>query len=648
MSFKIKAGLQVDSTLVIDSTGNWLGNTLPISKGGTGSATPLAARSSLGLAIGIDVQAYDIELAALASLTSSADRLPYFTGSGTASTTLLTTYSRTLLESIDAAAARTTLGLVIGTDIQAYSDNLAALASVTSAADTLPYFSAYGAASTTVLTSYSRTLLESIDAAAARATLGLGTISTQDSSNVTITGGTITGLTELGVDNITINGNEISSTNIDGDISLNPAGSGSVDVNGARIINVGTPTASTDAANKLYVDTLAQGIRTHEPVAVATTGTLAAITSGTVTYSNGTSGVGATLTLGTALTVLDGYTLQNNDRILVKNETTAEHNGIYVWATGGTVLTRATDMDDVSEILGGDFFFVQNGTTFNNAGFLQTERLTTLGTDHIIFQQFSGAGTYTAGTGLELTGTVFSNTGVLSINGLTGAVEIDIMGSIDPGSITNDMLAGNIANSKLANSSITITAGTGLSGGGVVDLGGTVTLNSTFVETTYEIGAATTVGNEVAIRLTGKKTGLADITDDLVLIGTGTVGITRNDDNSITINGVGSVETETTLITEFVAKPVDSFSKTLYRSAEYTYAVNVTTGTTHYGAGKILLLHDGTNTYITQYGMLQSNAADELFIAMADVSGQYVRLLIQSTTGNEITFKISQVSYSSV
>jgi hypothetical protein len=648
MSFKIKAGLQVDSTLVIDSSGNWLGTTVPISKGGTGSTTPLAARSALGLAIGIDVQEYDIELAALASLTSAADKLPYFTGSGTASTTLLTTYSRTLLESIDAEAARFTLGLVIGTDVQAYSVNLAALAGLTSNADTLPYFSAYGAASTTVLTSYSRTLLESIDAAAARATLGLGTISTQDSSNVTITGGTVTGITELGVDNITINGNEISSTNINGDISLNPAGSGSVDVNGARIVNVGAPTSNTDAVNKLYVDQVAQGIHTHEPVAAATTDTLAALTSGTVTYNNGTSGVGATITLANAITTLDGYTLQNNDRILIKNETTLANNGVYVWTTGGTVLTRALDMNDVAESKGGDFFFVQNGTQNNNSGFIQTEKVTEFGTTDILFQQFSGAGTYTAGTGLDLNGTVFSNTGVLSINGQIGAVEIDIMSSIEPGSITNDMLAGDIENAKLLNSSITITAGTGLSGGGVVDLGGSVTLNSTFVETTYEIGAATTVGNEVAIRLTGKKTGLADITDDLVLIGTGTVGITRNNDNSITINGVGSVETETTLITEFVSKPVDSFSKTLYRSAEYTYAVNVTTGTTHYGAGKILLLHDGVNTYITQYGMLQSNAADELFIAMADVAGQYVRLLIQSTTGNEITFKISQVSYSSI
>lgn len=650
MSFKIKAGLQIDSKLVIDSNGNWLGNTVPISKGGTGATTAISARTALGLTIGSDVQAYDLKLASFAAINdSSANRLPYFTGANTLATTVLTEYSRSLLESIDASAARTTLGLVIGTDVQAYDIELAALAGLTSAADSLPYFTGYGTASTTVLTSYGRTLIASLDASTARTSLGLSDLATQDSNDVTITGGTISGLTELSIDNLNFNGNEISSTNANGDISLNPAGTGAVDVNGARIVNVGSPIANTDAANKLYVDALAQGIRTHTPVAAATTGTLAAITAGSVTYINGTNnGIGATITLANALTVLDGYTLQENDRILIKDEAIAAHNGVYVWSGDGTVLTRATDYDEPSEALGGDFFFVENGTKNNNAGYVQTEKVTTVGTSDIIFSQFSGAGTYTAGEGLSLIGTEFANTGVLSFNGDTGHIVVDILGGITNGSITNDMLEGNISNDKLLNSSITINAGTGLSGGGVVDLGGSITLNSTFVETEYGISAATTVNDEVAIRLTGTKTGFADITDDLVLIGTGTVGITRNDDNSITINGVGSVETETLLINEHIAAPVDSFSKTKYRSAEYTYAVNVTTGTTHYGAGKILLLHDGTNTYITQYGMLQSNPDDELFTVMADISGQYVRLLVQATTGNVVTFKISQVAYSTL
>lgn len=289
----------------------------------------------------------------------------------------------------------------------------------------------------------------------------------------------LAGLQQIDIDNIRIDGNTISATDTNGGISLDPNGTGHVSVNSARIENVANPENPQDAATKAYVDSATQGLHIHATVKAATGATLAVITGGSVTYDNGTSGVTATLTLGTALTALDNYNLQNGDRILVKNQATAAHNGIYTWATGGTVLTRATDFDTALEIAGGDFVFVDNGDNYGNTGWVCTDEVTNVGSDAVNWIQFSGAGTYLPGNGLVLDGSTFNinlatNSGLLITsdelqvnstiagNGLTfSSGVIAIGGTSDRISVAPDAI--DIALTYAGQSSIT-TLGTIVSG----------------------------------------------------------------------------------------------------------------------------------------------------------------------------------------
>lgn len=120
-------------------------------------------------------QPIDDNLTALSAVSIGEDTILYGTGTGVYSSTALTEFARSFLDDADAAAVRTTLGLVIGSNVQAYDADLAAIAGLTSAANKLPYFTGAAAASLTDFTAFARTLLDDADAATMRGTLGLGT-----------------------------------------------------------------------------------------------------------------------------------------------------------------------------------------------------------------------------------------------------------------------------------------------------------------------------------------------------------------------------------------------------------------------------------------------------------------------------------------
>ena len=329
---------------------------------------------------------------------------------------------------------------------------------------------------------------------------GVSLTGTQTLTNKTISGANNT-LTNIGNASLTNSSVTVGTTAI-------ALGASSLTLGGLTSVAVTQdPTSALQLATKQYVDAVAEGLHIHESCAAATPGTLASITGGTVTYNNGTAGVGATLTLSVALTVLDGYTLLNGNRVLIKNEATQANNGIYTWATGGTVLTRATDFDTAAEMASGDFTFITNGTLYANTGWVQTDPVTVVGTSPVTWIQFSGAGTYTAGTGLTLTGTQFSltspvvaslgGTGVATLTGLaygngtsaftaaSAAQVVSVIGSTavtNATNATNTAITANSTNAtnyltfvsattgnlpQLVNSSITCNPSTGQMTGGI-------------------------------------------------------------------------------------------------------------------------------------------------------------------------------------
>ena len=255
-----------------------------------------------------------------------------------------------------------------------------------------------------------------------------------------------------------------------------------IDMGSYKITNLGTPTASGDAATKAYVDNTTAGLNFHAAVHGATTSNLAA------NYDNGTSGVGATLTADTnrAWVGIDSHTTWSTGlRVLVKNQTSALQNGIYVLTDLGAegtspwVLTRATDADNSpsGEVAYGDFTFVQNGGQAGYGFIVNTTGTITIGTTSINYVQFNAGQVVVAGNGLtEATpGTLSIDTGVTvdlstaqtltnkTITGtftgnLTGNADTATNGVVTTGSYADPSWITSLAKSKVGLGNVENTA----------------------------------------------------------------------------------------------------------------------------------------------------------------------------------------------
>ena len=231
----------------------------------------------------------------------------------------------------------------------------------------------------------------------------------------TLTGGQLTGLLNLTLDNLQANGNTVSTTNSNGDLILSPNGTGTVTVPSGYKDRSGF--GATSLVSKEYVDAVKTGLDFKDSVRVASTADVTI------------SGPGA---------AIDGISLSSGDRVLLKNQSTGSQNGIYSWNGAASAMTRTTDADADAEVTSGMYVFVETGTANSDTGFvLTTDGSITVGSTSLSFTQFSGAGQIVAGDAMSKSGNTLNvnddnitlevNSDALRLKGITATAIGDLL-----------------------------------------------------------------------------------------------------------------------------------------------------------------------------------------------------------------------------
>lgn len=340
------------------------------------------ARINLGVQIGVNVEAWSAALDSIGGLVTSANQMLYTTGSNTYSVLSATANSALITSAGSVPSFSQTLPSAVQTNItklgaqaQALDMNSHQINNVTDPtnpqdAATMAYVTSQttgmflpliGGTMTGVINMGNHKITNLTDPTSAQDAATLNYVGTQLNNYLPLSGGVMTGV---------------------------------INMNSHKITNITDPSNPQDVASKAYVDSVATGFTVKAACSVATTANL------TATYSNGASGIGATLTNSGALAALtiDGVSVSTNDRVLVKNQTSTLQNGIYVVTNVGSgavawILTRATDFDQPAEIQPGDLVVINNGTTNAGTSWLETASVAAVGTDAILFSQFTFSAT---------------------------------------------------------------------------------------------------------------------------------------------------------------------------------------------------------------------------------------------------------------